>query len=243
MKSEPIASGAPTRVAAERRARQSDAGAVLLVVMLVLLGLLGLGVTALWMTSGNLQVGSNINQRTQALYVAEAGIEKAREVLNGAITPDMSDLLRAHAQGGDNVPTAVDPITGQANGVGAILRDTNGTFLAGVLYPPASFGRNAGTADAPVATQMGRYTIWIRNDAAELRQGVFGTDNNNTVIVRSRGISMDGRTNVVLEVTLGVKPPAPGMPGPTPPPAPVLCNSGKNACDDNNSTQYGVVVN
>jgi hypothetical protein len=214
-----------------------------MVVMLVMLCLLGLGVTVLWTTSGNLQVGSNISLRTQALYVAEAGVERAKEILNGPIPPDLTDLLKAHAQADDNVPNTVDPVTGQVNGVGAVLKDTGGLFLANVLYPPASFGRTAGTANAPTAVNMGRYTVWIRNDASELRQKLYGQDFNNTVIVRSRGVAMDGRTNVVLEVTLGVKPPAPGAPGPQPPPPPVLCNSGKNACDDNNSTQYGVVVN
>jgi hypothetical protein len=53
---------------------------------------------------------------------------------------------------------------------------------------------------------------------------------------------MDGRTTVVLEMTMGggnsvnVQQGAGGI-------AAVLCNSGKNACDDNNSVQNNVVVN
>ena len=224
-----------------RRARVPDQGAVLVIVMLVMIGLLGLGVTALWLTSGNLQVGSNIALRTQALYVAEAGIERTREVLNGPVPPDVNALLAGANPASDNVPTALDPVTGQPNGVGAIMVDPAGAALLNVPYPPASFGRTAGSTTT--AQLMGNYTVWIRNDAAEMRQGLFATDSNLAVIVRSRGTARDGRTNVVLEVTLGPSPASPGSPGAVPPPPPVLCNSGKNACDDNNSTQYGIVVN
>jgi len=95
----------------------------------------------------------------------------------------------------------------------------------------------------PQATTMGRYNIWIRNDTSELRQGNFTSDLNNTVVVRVQGIAADNRTNVVLEVTLGTLPQNAGNPNTPGPPPPVLCNSGKNACDDNSSTQYGIVVN
>jgi hypothetical protein len=93
---------------------------------------------------------------------------------------------------------------------------------------------------------MGRYTVWIRNDTSEIRRATTAADHtkdtNGTVVVRSMGVAPDGRTTVVLEVTL-----APGTtPGSGPPVvnpnAPVLCNAGKNSCDDNSSTQSGVVV-
>ena len=47
-----------------------------LLVMMLMISLFGLGITALWLTSGNMQIGTNVNQRTQALYCAEAGIER-----------------------------------------------------------------------------------------------------------------------------------------------------------------------
>ncbi|MDZ4697715.1 MAG: hypothetical protein SGI86_21435, partial [Deltaproteobacteria bacterium] len=93
------------------------------------------------------------------------------------------------------------------------------------------------------STTMGTYTVWIRNDSAELRQNQFVIDGNQSVVVRVQGMAADGRTNVVLEVTLGTLPMGPTDPATPGPPPPVLCNSGKNACDDNSSTQYGIVVN
>ncbi len=225
-----------------RKRMPADHGAVLVIVMMVIVSLLGMGVMALWLTGGNLQVNANISQRTQALYVAEAGLERAREILNGPVPPNLEGLLTG-SNAGDNVPTALDPGTGLPNGVGAILVDGAGLPLLDVAYPPVSFGRSEGTEDAPRPLLMGSYTVWIRNDTAECRQGRFTVDRNSSVVVRSRGMSVDGRTNVVLEATLGPGAGGPGTPGAGGPQPPVLCNSGKNACDDNNSTQYGVVVN
>jgi len=223
-----------------RRARHGESGAVLLLVMMLMLALFGLGVTALWLTGGNLQVGANVNQRMQALYVAEAGIERARAILNASPAPDVSALLAGSGASGDNVPVALDA-AGNPAGVGAILID-GVTPLDGVVYPPASFNRGKGTATAPVAATMGTYTVWIRNDTADCRRGKYTLDSNGSVMVRSRGLAPDGLTTVVLEVAMGGIPGSPGNAG-TAVVAPVLCNSGKNACDENNSTAAGIVVN
>jgi len=239
------------------RTRQRDQGAVLLVVMMVMMGLLGLGMTALWLTTGNMRVGANVNLRANALYVAEAGIERAREYLNDpANAPDVTDLLDGCGLGfslsnctaspapADDVPNQVDVDTGAPNGVGAIMYEGAGLLLEGIPYPPVNFVRDEGTQGAPVlSASMGTYTVWVRNDIAELRQGLFTADTNNTIVVRSQGVASDGRTTVVLEVTLGPSPAEGADPNAPGPPPPVLCNSGKNACDDNSSTQYGIVVN
>jgi hypothetical protein len=219
--------------------RTSDSGAVLLIMMLLMLALLGLGVLGLWLTAGNLQVQANNNLRAQALKVAEAGVERARALLNGGANVDT--LLVGTSPGLDDVPTGLDA-AGQPNGAGAILV-AGTTPLANVSFPPSSFGRTAGTADSPTATTMGRYSVWIRNDTAECRQGLYTDDRNATVLVRARGVAADNRTSVVLEVVLGATPAVPGTPGLAGPDPPVLCVSGKNACDDNNSTISGVVAN
>ena len=63
----------------QREARRcSDMGAILIVVLIVMIALLGLGMTGLFLTSGSIQMNTNINLRNQALIVAEAGIERAR---------------------------------------------------------------------------------------------------------------------------------------------------------------------
>src|SRR3954470_11869943 len=100
--------------------RNAETGAVLITVLLVMLALLGLGVLALWMTSGNLQIGANSNLRNQALYVAEAGIEAVRNDLNANPTRPISALLLGGKDAiNDNVPTGVDA-NGNPNGIGAV---------------------------------------------------------------------------------------------------------------------------
>ncbi len=215
--------------------RSPDRGAALITVMLVMFTLLGLGMTAMWMTSGSLQISAITNMRNQALYVAEAGIEAARGDLNGATSRVLDDLLKGGKDPTfDNIPTGVDA-NGQPNGIGAVYFYANNARLRDVAFPPASFQRGAGsTAEAPQSTTMGTYTVWIRNDTNELRQGKLIDDDNNSVVIRSRGVAVDGRTEVVLEVTLGA--------GVNPPLVPTLCNAGKNACDENNSTISGIFV-
>jgi Tfp pilus assembly protein PilX len=222
--------------------RHSDAGAVLITVLLVMLALLGLGVLALWMTSGNLQISANANLRNQALYVAEAGIEAIRNDLNANPARPMTALLAGGKDAvNDNVPTGVDA-SGQPNGIGAVYWFLDNSTTTNVAFPPNSFSRGVGGSGVQ-STTMGTYTVWIRNDTGELRQGKITQDDNGTVVVRSRGIAPDGRTQVVLEVTMGAgatpgcKSCPPGSANP-----PVLCNSGKNACDENSSTQAGIVA-
>jgi hypothetical protein len=227
------------RRVAGSRARRADAGAVLLMMMLLVIGLLGLGITGLWLTSGNLQVQANNNLRAQALKVAEAGVERARAVLNAGVNVDA--MLAGQNASVDEVPTGLDA-AGRPNGVGAVFMDA-AVPLRNVAFPPASFGRTAGTADAPIASTMGTYTVWIRNDTAECRAGQYTHDANGTVLIRSRGVAPDNLTTVVLEVALGSTPAVPGTPGVSAGMPPVLCVSGKNACDDNSSTVSGVVAN
>jgi hypothetical protein len=181
-----------------RPGRPSDRGAVLVVVLLVMMTLLSIGLLSIRLTGGNLTVATAVNLRTQALYCAEAGIERARAYLNLAPADDVSGfltrLLPSHGEAHDDVPKALDE-KGVPVGAGAILNDGTGA-LVDVPYPPASFGRT-GT----VASQMGSYTVWIRNDVADARQGNLEADTNGAVVIRSRCVAPDNRSNTTLELT------------------------------------------
>jgi hypothetical protein len=211
-----------------------------LIVMMLMVSLFGLGITALWLTGGNLGVGTNINQRAQALYVAQAGIERARAILNAMPPANLDGMLVADGNTEDDVPTKLDA-DGNPAGVGAVLRD-GANAVRNISYPPASFGRTKGTATAPTPATMGSYTVWLRNDTAECRLGFFTDDSNGAVVVRSRGVAPDNRTTVVLEAVMGPLPGSPGGGGKATY-SPVLCNFGKNGCDDNSNTVGGFVSN
>ena len=172
--------------------------------------------------------------------MAQAGVERARALLNNTPPSVVSKLLIASGNPEDDVPTSLDA-DGNPAGAGAILIDGI-TPVRNIVYPPASFGRTVGTVNAPRSMVMGSYTVWIRNDTGECRLGNYTTDGNATVVVRSRGTAPDNRTSVVIEAVMGPLPGAPDDPGKATY-SPVLCNFGKDGCDDNSNTIGGLVAN
>jgi hypothetical protein len=230
-----------------RDVRAGETGAILVVVMLIMIALLGLGMSGLFLTKSSVQALTNTNLRAQALYVAEAGLERARDILNGPVTPDLAALLGGvghQSNPSDEIPSSLDSVYGLPVGRGAILTDTSGVPLVRVNYPTSvSHGEAVPGNPAGLSSPlMGIYTVYIRNDTAECRMGKYTVDTNQAVVVRSEGVAMDGRTTVVLEMTMGANAgggTSQGAGGI----AAVLCNSGKNSCDDNNSVQNNVVVN
>jgi len=234
------------------RRGSGEHGAILVAVMLIMIVLLGMGMSGLFLSKSNIQMLTNTNLRNQALYVAEAGLERARDILNGPIAPDLTALLGGDghpSNPADEIPSALDPVYGLPVGRGAVLTDTAGFPLLRVNYPTSVAHAEAvpGNPHGLANPLMGIYTVYIRNDIAECRMGKFTLDGkaaggNQVVVIRSEGTASDGRTTVVLEMTMGVGATtniAEGAGGI----AAVLCNSGKNACDDNNSVQNNVVVN
>jgi hypothetical protein len=260
----------------KRNRRCADVGAVLVVVLIVMVALLGLGMTGLFLTSSSIQMNTNINLRNQAIVVAEAGLERARGMLNDRnATPLLPALLAGSNPGaGDDVPTSTTACDGIA-ARGAILVDnfspgcTAGPAfckLQNVDYPNlANRGSDLPAASGAAALQtMGQYTVYIRQDQADCRMGNFTCDNaqsfvdggvpavpcvppagapsppNGAVVVRSEGVASDGRTRVVLEVTMTPSSSAAATQNPT---ISALCSAGANGCDDNSSVQSGIVVN
>jgi len=232
--------------------RNGEAGAVLVIVMLAIIGLLGIGLAGVFLTGGNLQVAANTNIRNQALYVAEAGLERARDILNGPSQIDFPAMLGgaghvAHAA--DEIPTALNS-KHQPIGRGAILRDAAGVPLYHVSYP-TSVSRTEALGDNPNGAPnafMGSYTVYVRNDTAECRMGKFVVDGadvngNQMVVIRSEGTGFDNKTAVILEVVMGPKGGGTNGQNGAGGVNQVLCNSGKNSCDDNNSVINNVVVN
>jgi hypothetical protein len=207
--------------------------------------------SGLFLTNSSVQILTNTNLRNQALYVAEAGLERARDILNGPVAPDLTELLGGTGHvpfPADEIPTSVDSVYRLPVGRGAILIDGAGVPLWRVNYPTSISHAEAVPGNpAGLSVQlMGVYSVYIRNDTAECRMGKFTIDGqaaggNKAVVIRSEGTASDGRTTVVLEMTMGAgagNGGAQGVGGI----AAVLCNAGKNACDDNNSVQNNVVV-
>ena len=245
--------------------RRPSTGAVLVVVLLAMIALLGMGLTGLYLTSGSIQMSANISMRNQALYVAEAGIQTAKNLLNQPVVSGLAPNLSSLLQGSSPITTtsvalpsgfADEPFVSgdQANGClgpkrGAILRDepgrgcrTDTSAYAGCNYPTTTTHNETPPADMNSApTQfMGQYTLFIRQDLAECRKGSpsFTQDNNGTVIIRSEGTASDNRTRVVIEATMTANPNI----IPTPSSVASICTAGAAGCDDNSSVQQGITV-
>ena len=229
---------APGRAAGRARCRdraRGERGAVLIIVLLVMIVLLSLGMVSLWMTTGNIRIAASMSLRAQTLYCAEAGMERAKAFLNTGPIDNISPFLTAMLPGTglalDDVPASLDA-AGKPTGVGAVFL-AGTTALVAIPFPPASFERTAGTANAPQATQMGSYTVWIRNDLTDLRDGKFLVDSNGAVVIRSQCVAPDGRTTAAVEVTF--------VPNLTPPTINMISeclDSGKNVDDANTNTLH-----
>ncbi len=248
-----------------------------MVVLLVMVALLGLGLTGLFLTTGSIQVSTNINLRNQALVVAEAGIERARSILNNpASVPPVPSFLAGSGNPADEIPNDVSQCQGQARG--AVLMDLvqssspctqTPCALRNIAYPSVSRTADLpSAAGTPASPTLGTYTVYIRQDLVDCRMANFicdqavpstgdagvgggsgqatcspppgSPDPNGTVVIRSEGVASDGRTRVVLEVTMTA---ALTSQRGFNTPVSALCASGASGCDDNASVQSGIVVN
>jgi hypothetical protein len=177
----------------------------LVVVLLVMMALLGMGLVGLYLTSGSIQMNANINMRNQALFVAEAGINRAKSVLNRTIpglpnwSPNLSGMLAGLTSPlgvavklnvADEVPS--DPVSGcqAAGGVdrGAYLRDEPGSVVgcssnSAYVGCSVTYSNTVGDPNSPPpppSQTMGAYTLFIRQDLTECRIGNFICDGDPT---------------------------------------------------------------
>jgi len=219
-----------------RSPRRHDTGAFLVVVLLTLLALLGLGMLGLFLTSGTIKVATNINLSNQARVVAEAGIERAREILFDSSHPlPLPALLAGSGDASDEVTHDTSRCQGENRG--AVLVDyrvTPSPHLRNVTYPTIDRRSDLPTsAGQSVSARLGSYTVYVRQDLRDCRMGNFTCDYvpdagsspygatacspspgqpepNHYVVVRSEGVAVDGASTEVVEVTwrLGHVPPA-----------------------------------
>lgn len=200
-----------------RRARTSERGSALVLALLVTFVILGVGLTALWLSSSSTKIASNLTRRQEALYAAQTGVDRARRVLT--TVPNLNALLN----GGACTATQDDPL-----GRGRVLCE-GAMPLEDVRVIPAS--TTAATAVRQTARNSS-YTVLIRNDSSEfawcngrLDPGETSDDGNcdgnsgaesdlwratndldGRVIVRSEGTGADNTSFVAVEVVLSQTP-------------------------------------
>jgi hypothetical protein len=140
----------------------SQRGATMITVIVILLMLSAIGMAAIYMTEREQRVaGTDINYQ-QALYVAEAGLRRGESVLNAVNAMDVDSVLQhppsastpAVSPGVPTFPQSVAAFT--VSNLGTYLVD-GGVELASVQVPMASFPSGGGAA-------QGFYSLYVRNN-------------------------------------------------------------------------------
>jgi|GEM_PF-979753 len=161
---------------------RSQKGATLVLALLFLILFSLLGAALMSVATVETAIADNYKVNTQVLYVAEAGIDQARENLRG--TANISTLLD-NSDGGDSVlSTATD---------WAALSASN----------DVRYINNAVLTDLTGRTQ-GTYTVFIKNDAADGPSSIV--DTNDTVTLLSFGRFRNAIKAVEVDVRRGAIP-------------------------------------
>lgn len=189
------------------RRRDGERGMSLVVTMLILMFLLALGMAVVWYTSLQMGAARNLNARQMAANAAQAGVQHVRAIL-APTTTDWSQCLAGHTNTANSIPDASNPTR-----IGAILykdcANGSGTDCTTGTGPLQNCPFTAASGDAGLQS-LGTYTVWIRNDPADLARASWTTDTNTAVIVRVVGSDPAGTAQVVLEAAV-VRDTGPGV--------------------------------
>jgi len=194
---------------AKRYARVSignERGMVLVVGLLLIVVLVLLGTTAVMTSTTDMKISANYKTSTQAFYIAEAGIEHARENVRQAINlgSSLSQILAARV-GGTGVLSDSSTITNFY---------ANGTFVTDDVPFIASTSYGAGS-----------YRVYLTNDATDGVTSV--TDTNYQVTLTSFGFGPNN-SFTVIQVSIRMIVP-PNLPAPITLPGPNATFDGPNA--------------
>jgi hypothetical protein len=174
---------------------KSDQGIALILALLVLSFLTIVGSALVTTATIDIWISENFKSTTQNLYLAEAGIDQAREHLRTSVnTPTQLLTLAAGADG--LLSTSTD--------LAALLASDDQP-----LIPKDPLLRSAGQPLIDNSGQtVGHYYVWLRNDNAD---GMAATTDNNDVLTLL-SVGQIGNTRKVIEVTVQ-KGKFPSLPG------------------------------
>ena len=185
-----------------------EKGMVLVVGLLMVAVLMLLGTTAMMTSTTDLKISSNYKTGSQAFYIAEAGLERARGQLRA--DPDLS---------GSTTSTQVVAFLSQRLTTSA---GTNGTLSnsanSALFYAGGSFVTDDVPYVAATAFGGGTYRVYLTNDAKTPDVVTATTDTNRRVTLTSFGLGPNNSLAIVQQVVERlVLPPLPGaivLPGP-----------------------------
>jgi Tfp pilus assembly protein PilX len=164
---------------------KDQTGMALIIAILMLVVLSVIGIIAVNVTTIGAKITGNTRTSRQAFYIAEAGIEQARE------------LLRSRIAGGSTVSAQLGLVKGTD---GFLVDSTNVANFSSADDMPFINTANIGN---------GNYRVFLTNDNSD---GVTSlTDTNSQVTLTSFGIGPDNSRAVIQATVLRV--PIPNLPG------------------------------
>jgi len=196
---------------------KSQKGMALITALMLLAFLTIIGGALLTSTTIDVKIGANYKTNTQLLFLAEAGIEAARETLCASANTLDVDLLAAAGGTANDLATSTDLTTLLATDDAPIL-------------PVAVGSRTAGdTPTDPDGRTVGTYHVFMRDDAADGATNTTDTKNIVTLV----SIARIGSATKTLEVDVkkGSFPPIP---------AALTLNGGIGTFDATNSNIFDV---
>lgn len=186
-----------------RESLRDEKGMILVVSLMMISALLLLGTTAVMTSTTDMKINSNYKTSTQALYIAEAGIEVARGQLRNLGGSTLSQILAARAGANLSLSSSTDSANFYANR--AFVTDdlpyVPQTSFGGGTYRVYLTNAATLTGVSPVETVTSLTDTDLRVTLTSFGQG----PNNSLVVVQE----------VVKQLTL---PPLPGaiiLPGPS----------------------------
>ncbi len=178
--------------------RSQDNGMALIISMMLMAFLTVVGAALLSSTVIDSKIGTNYRVNVQRVYLAEAGIAAAQEMLRSAveakITASTSDAIDTLAEGISEVLKDYDGADGLMSDSLDVetLLDTSSTDDV----------RFADTVSLPAgATTIGTYTVFLRNDPAD--GATSNTDTNEVVTLVSIGLIGDSQMLIEVDVKKG----------------------------------------
>jgi hypothetical protein len=174
---------------------KSNRGIALILALLVLSFLTITGCALLTTAAIDIWISDNYKSATQNLYLAEAGIDQAREMLRtSGSTP--TQLLTAAAGADSQLTNSVDLST--------LLASDDQPLIPG----SASLRPTGQPLIDSSGRTIGHYYVWLRNDSVD---GVLNTTDSNNVL-RLLSFGQIGSTRKVLDVVVQ-KGKFPNLPG------------------------------
>ncbi|MBA4392325.1 MAG: hypothetical protein C0407_02115, partial [Desulfobacca sp.] len=166
---------------------QNEKGVALVVTILLLLAFTVIGIAAINISTVGTKITFNTKTSKQAFYLAEAGAERARE------------LLRTQLVGG----TSLSAMLSTASNGGTLTNSTTNPSFSGSNNTPFVATTNLGT---------GSFKVYLTNDSTEGETSI--TDTNGTVTLTSIGSGPDNAVAIVqVTTTKGGGITLPNLPG------------------------------